>query len=218
MSAAYESTVLEAVLPNLKAEGFEVFLDPARTMLPAFMHPYRPDAIAIKRDKKLAIAVTSGGPSSQARLRHARERLSGHPDWELRVFYAPPRQPEETIQAVSLGTVVEALDGLLRIYDEAGPVPGLLTGWSVFEAAARLLVHHDVGRSPAAAQLLQDLASDGYITPEEADQLRRLAGLRSEAAHGRLDVAVTRNDMERLVEITQVMLRSVDPDETVASA
>jgi hypothetical protein len=54
-----ERDFLENLLPQYEAEGFSVFLHPSSTMLPTFMERYRPGAIAIKPDKKIAIEVVS---------------------------------------------------------------------------------------------------------------------------------------------------------------
>ena len=56
-----EQAALEALLPQLEEEGFTVFLQPPDSMLPEVLHrSYRPDAIALKEGKKLAIEVVSG--------------------------------------------------------------------------------------------------------------------------------------------------------------
>jgi hypothetical protein len=52
-----EVDVLESILPRYEAEGFEVFVHPSPSILPPFMQSYRPDAIALKPDKKVAIEV-----------------------------------------------------------------------------------------------------------------------------------------------------------------
>jgi hypothetical protein len=52
-----EEAILQMLRPNLEAEGFQVFVHPTRTILPPFMHGYRPSAIALKENRKLAIEV-----------------------------------------------------------------------------------------------------------------------------------------------------------------
>jgi hypothetical protein len=45
-----EATLLESVLPDLEAEGFEVFANPSPPLLPPFMRDHSPDAIALRKD------------------------------------------------------------------------------------------------------------------------------------------------------------------------
>ena len=49
--------LLESLLPHYQAEGFEAFLNPAASILPPFMQEYRPDAVALRPDRKMAIEV-----------------------------------------------------------------------------------------------------------------------------------------------------------------
>jgi hypothetical protein len=46
--AARESDILETVLAGYEAEGFDVFLHPSPSVLPAFLKTARPDAIAVR--------------------------------------------------------------------------------------------------------------------------------------------------------------------------
>jgi uncharacterized protein YutE (UPF0331/DUF86 family) len=76
----------------------------------------------------------------------------------------------------------------------------------VFEAAARGLIPGNLGRPQTPERLLEILASEGYITPGEADALRTLGQLRNDAAHGRLDAAITRDQLADLVSVTRTLL------------
>ena len=109
--ARYEA-VLQMELPRLEKEGYTVFLHPSRTILPAFLHRRLPDAIAVKGDKKIAIEIVTsygqdtgvkedGAKQDGAKPEDKRKPFSDHPDWELRVIYAPPRVPEHHIPVAS---------------------------------------------------------------------------------------------------------------------
>jgi hypothetical protein len=207
MSSTYgqlEAAVLETLRPQLEADGFEVFLHPSRSMLPPFLRTYQPDAIAIRGDKKIAIEVTSYGGQLEEKLENLRELFSERADWELRIAYAPSRVPDISVPPREV--IEEHLNRIPAAFDTVGPTASLLLAWSVFEAAARSLMQNDLGRPQAPARLLEVLASDGYIAPGEADVLRRLGRLRNEAAHGRLDVVLTRDDLAELVQITRTIL------------
>ena len=210
MSASHgprEAAVLSMVLPSLEAEGYEVFLKPPRRLLPPFMKGYQPDAIALRPDRKIAIEVKTGwnGSTKQAEAQDLHALFDGHPDWEFRLVYAPPLSRVPDI-ATEPKRVIEAnLSRLPAIYDQSGALPALLSAWSVFEASARLLTP-DLGRAQPPSWLLERLASDGSITMDEAARLRRLVRVRNEAAHGRLEVAFSRDDLLGMMEIVQTLL------------
>jgi hypothetical protein len=87
---ASEAALLEGILPELEAEEYEVFTNPPPRILPPFMRDYSLDAIALRKDKKLAIEVLREGVPSNGRLEKLRELLSAHKDWGLRVYWIAP--------------------------------------------------------------------------------------------------------------------------------
>jgi hypothetical protein len=207
MHSQLEEAVLETLVPDLEAEGYQVLVHPQRAALPEFMRAYQPDAIAVKRDKKIAIEVkTSAAPHTERRIQQIREIFTAHPEWEFRLVYAPPRSPELRLPKPSRDIVLENAKRIPEILDESGPLAALLTGWSVLEAAARFLMPTEMAKPQTPARLLETLASTGYLTPEEADNLRPLGRLRNEAAHGRLDVPANQSQIEQLAHVVQKML------------
>ena len=202
-----EAAVIETVLPTLEAEGFEVFVQPSRTMLPAFLKAYRPDAIALKGDRKIAIEITSSSSATKAKVDRLRQLFSKHPDWEFRVVYDSRRSIDETIPVASKGLIEEHLKKIEEGLDSMGPAAALLTAWALFEAAGRSLIPASLGRPQTPARLVEALASDGYVTPDEADTLRRLSLARNEVAHGRLDFTPARGDVQTIVDATKAILQ-----------
>jgi uncharacterized protein YutE (UPF0331/DUF86 family) len=87
-----------------------------------------------------------------------------------------------------------------------GPTAALLTGWAVFEAAARALLPSSFPRPQPAARLIETLASEGHVTPDEADRLRGISRTRNEVAHGRLDLTPSRDDVAQLIAMTRSIL------------
>jgi hypothetical protein len=207
-----ERTVLDTMVPELEAEGFRVVIHPKQDTLPTFLQGYQLDMVAYKDNKNLAIEVAArsdGVPAAKLKERALRERFSGHPDWELRFVYAPPVNSDADIPVVSKQTVFEHLDRLDASVDTMGPTAALLTGWAVFEAAARALLPSTLTRPQPPARLIEALASEGYVTPDEADMLRRLSRTRNELAHGRLDLTPSRGDVARLIAVTRSILDPV---------
>lgn len=156
----HEEAIFETLVPSLEAEGYQVLVHPHRTVLPEFMRAYRPHAIAVKKDKKIAIEVASATQYTEDKIRQIREILAPHPEWEFRVVYAPPRIPELKLSRPSRDTILANSTRIAEIYDESGPVAALLTGWSVLEAAARFLMPTDMAKPQTSARLLETLASE----------------------------------------------------------
>lgn len=204
-----ERVVLDSIVPELEADGFRVVIHPKQDTLPAFLQGYRPDMVAYKGNRNLAIEIiarASAASASKLKERVLRERFSGHPDWELRFVYAPPATSGANIPVVSKETISEHLDRLAASVDTMGPTAALLTGWAVFEAAARALLPSSLTRPQPPARLIETLASEGYVTPDEADMLRRLSRTRNEIAHGRLDLTPSRDDVVLLIATTRSLL------------
>jgi len=207
-----ERAVLLTITPRLEAEGFEVFLHPGGELLPPFMQGYRPDAIAVKPDKKIAIEVKAGGEDEAKRLGPKLQAMfASQKDWELRILYAPPASSDPEIAPESKARIADMLLRLPSLYRQGGAVAALLTGWSAFEAAARRLMPDDFERPQPPSQMLETLASHGAVTPDEADLLRRLGRLRNQAAHGKLDVMMTEVELEQLIAVTRVLLELTEP-------
>ena len=76
----------------------------------------------MKADKKLAIEVKSRSSQAEPHIQELQELFSSHPEWELRIIYAPTQNAERTIAVPPRKLVLENLDRLLEIFDEAGPV------------------------------------------------------------------------------------------------
>ncbi len=207
-----EEAVLQTILPQLEAEGFKVFVHPSPTMLPAFLRTYRPDAIALKGDRKIAIEVKSATADPEAKAARLGNLFQGHPDWELRIVYAPPRTLEEIIPIAPRRVIEERLERIESAANAMDPAAGLLIAWAAFEAAARSLIPEDFGKPQTPARLLETLASNGYITPDEADMLRQLGRVRNQLAHGRLDLAPTRQELENLIRVTRAILSLHDSE------
>src|SRR5688572_15628074 len=96
-----EAAVLESIVPQLEAEGFEVYVRPSANLLPPFMQAHAPDAIARREDRNLAIEVLRKGAASQRKVDQFRELLSGHRDWDLRVYWVSPANTPEAIGPAS---------------------------------------------------------------------------------------------------------------------
>jgi uncharacterized protein YutE (UPF0331/DUF86 family) len=202
---ASEAALLDSVLPDLDAEGFEVFVHPSPPLLPAFMRDHSPDAIALREDKKLAIEVLYEGAAESRTLDKLREVLTEHKDWELRVYWISPSSVSKAIDRTSREIIEESIRTVQEIGAAGRPQPALLMAWAIFEAIGRAIFPDRLQRPQTPGRLIEVLAAEGQITPTEADQLRRFAESRNQLIHGGLGMAVSDADLERFVDILKTL-------------
>jgi REase_AHJR-like len=201
---AREANLLDALVARYRAEGFEVFVQPSRAVLPRFLGDYRPDAIAIGPNRKVAIEVVrSDGPSSK--VRRLREIFSNHDDWELVVFYVSPSSVGEQIKRASVGSIKMAIDQAIELRDLGMHPAALVIGWSALEAIARILLPGQLAHSQPSGRLLEVLASEGYLTPSEADLLRSVAIARNAVAHGQLETPIEPAQLDALISALRIL-------------
>jgi REase_AHJR-like protein len=114
-SESTEFDILESILPRFKAEGFEVFVHPSPSILPPFMHAYRPDAIALSRDKKIAIEVVRQSANSETKIKDLQDLIAQHSDWELRVFYVSAGASQQALEIASRSSIDTAIQKVLEL-------------------------------------------------------------------------------------------------------
>lgn len=204
-SSQFEEAVFQTVVPQLEAEGFSVFIHPSQKMLPAFLSVFQPDAVAYNGEKKIAIEVMTADVTAKPKTERLQKLFAEHPDWELRLVYAPS-QSSEAIPVASKQIIEENLHQIRSSFEAMGSRAALLTAWAVFEATARSVTPTNFTKPQTSARLLETLASEGYITPDEADILRLLSRIRNEVAHGHLDLEPAREAVEKLLDIIQTIL------------
>ncbi len=195
-----ERDFLQTLIPSYEAEGFSVFLHPAREMLPPFMRGYQPDAIAIRDDKKVAIEIKrEGNRRAVAGMDELQQIFSKDPNWELRVYYIPSRSEEEDIQPSGLSEIDAALIEVDQLKRAGHLRAALIMAWATLEAAGRAVLPQNLVRSQEANKLVEVLASEGVVTPTEADSLRRAIKLRNAATHGHFAVPITEKEVDQVI-------------------
>lgn len=213
---ALETTrqILEQLTPRLEEEGYTVYLEPPRQLLPVFMRGYIPDAIALRAQsfdqnrKNLAIEVKVEGPSSKTKLDDLARRFADQRDWELRVFYARPAGGTAMLPPMPREAIDAALSSIETLVVANQLQAALLLGWATFEALGRALAPEKFVRAQTPGRLVEALANDGLVTPPEADALRVLARARNQLIHGGLDEKVSAVDLSKFLE-TLTALREI---------
>lgn len=207
--AIRERDFLDNLIPALEAEGFTIFLHPSREILPAFMGNYRPDAIAVRPDKKIAIEVKTNLSSSRQEIAKIQQEVSRHPEWELRVYYSPPPTQEEPLATASLSSIEDALVEADKVRQAGHMRAALIASWAILEAAARALLPEELARPQRSEKLVDVLGGEGALTPTEVDRLRCALKARNAAAHGQLDAVVNPSDVDAVIGSAQILARLI---------
>jgi len=197
--------VLEQLVPQLQAEGYTVYLEPSRQLLPPFMEGYTPDAIALRRDKNLAIEVIVEGPSSKANEDRLKRRFESRKDWELRFYYVRPAGRRDGLPAMANQTIDSSIESLEGLISSGQISAAVLMAWATFEALGRALSPDKFARPQTPARLIEVLAADGSVTPSEADLLRKLANSRNRLIHGTLNEKIDPAELTKFVAILKTL-------------
>jgi uncharacterized protein YutE (UPF0331/DUF86 family) len=211
-SESSEADVLENVLPRYEAEGFQVFLQPSPSILPPFMQNYRPDAVALRGDKKIAIEVVRPENPSSQKIKDLQSLFAKQEDWELRVLYVAPLGSQRRLEVASRAAISNAIQRVRKLRDENYLLPALVMGWAALEAIGRALHPDKLNRPQTPARLVEILASDGLLTPQEADVLRAAISFRNAAVHGDLVDEVDERTVDRVISVLDTLASFLPSD------
>jgi uncharacterized protein YutE (UPF0331/DUF86 family) len=207
MSEGTEVAVLQQLVPELEADGYDVYLEPNRPLLPPFLAGYAPDAIALRADKNLVIEVARRSQQSERRLEQLAHLFEGQKEWELRIIWVTPTSTQPAVRKQPTATVKRRIAEVRSLAERELIQPALLLAWATFEALARGLSPHQFKRPQTPGRLVQVLARDGYLTPTEADRLRELADKRNRLIHGELQVRVSKGDLTAFLAILNTLVK-----------
>lgn len=185
---------------TLRAEGWDVVVEPAGDELPERLRPFPVDVLAVRDGQHRVVQVTSARRPLTGLLALLAQRIEQLDGWQLDLVHVRESPPSES-QA-------QLADRSRRARDLADidPEAALLLGWSAAEGALhRLAEHHDLDVEPAGP-LLAELDSRGLVEEEVADVLRAAWRRRSALAHGWQSSAPDPALVRRLADVTQTLL------------
>jgi hypothetical protein len=155
------------------------------------MHGYRPDAIALGKEKSIAIEVKlRRDPSTEKNLRSISERFKGQRSWEFRIVYGDELEDEPIAASTSTQIEQHIAEGetLLRAGHHRA---ALILAWAAIEAIARTLSpDFPTSGTRTMSQAVELLEHLGRLSFEEAEDLRKLLPLRAKVVHGDLATPV----------------------------
>lgn len=205
-----EIELLRAVVPELEAEGYEVFLQPSGSFLPAFLQEIRPDAIALSEKKNLAIEIARDTSQARQHLQQLSTQIKGQPKWELRVFWVNPATSRAILAVQPVATLKERIDEARKLLAGGHYGSALLIGWATFEAICRALMPTSFEQPQTPRRLVEVISSEGYVTPDQADRLRFLAQLRNGFIHGNLDIPMDKDEIGSFIELLSKLEMEVE--------
>ncbi|SRR5579862_451216 len=208
-TATQERTVLEGVSADLRSQGYDVFVEPAQQILPMFLKGMSPDAIAVREDKKLVLEITHEGVSSRQRLEALRKKVSSQNEWELVVIPITGPDPAKNIDVVSKQSIEKNVADVETLLNSGQLTAGLLLAWATLEALGRLLLPSNLARPQTPGRLVEVLATHGYVTPDDADNLRQIAKMRNGVVHGGLDLSLEPAQLGKLVLVLKLLVHQV---------
>lgn len=199
-----ERSVLEVITPKLERDGFEVLTDYSRTFVPKVSHGYLPDAIAVGRDRYIAIEIkASRNKSVEKYLKEIEKDFQNFPNWSFIVYYADELKKLESTNIVPLEQIMERIKNIIRLTAIDATNEALLVCWASLEALARHHSEKSFSRPQSPGRLVTVLAELGVLFPEEADLLRSLILKRNAFIHGQLDTKTTKEEVKRFVGILE---------------
>ena len=206
---AAEDAVLERLIPDLKSQGYDVFVHPSRQMVPSFLGAYRPDVIALRDDKNLVIEIKQGKGRAEKSAEDVAKRFEGQSRWEFRIVWVNREDEGAGLALQSTETISSRLTEVRRLLDGGFRESALLMCWAILEAIGRRLLSDEFARAQNPARLVEILATEGLITPNEGDALRRIANERNRVIHGEFTTTIDRSVVDEFLGILTNLAKEI---------
>lgn len=213
-----ERAMTALLTARLKDEGYEVFTGRDGSLLPAFLANFRPDLIAVKAGRNLAIDIKErrlaqdGGMTLLERTAIASDLFGSHPEWEYQIVSVPPSSLDADLVAPDRDWVEDRLARIDSILRATGPDMALVSAWATLEAAARWRWPKRLSQPQMPAHLVGLLASEGYLMLDEERRLREVQTLRNRVVHGDLEVTIREEDVATVVHAVHLLLEHAPAD------
>ena len=201
-----EAAVMEKLVPELEADGFQVFPHPDKLLVPPFLGPYSPDVIALREDRKLAIEIADRKGIAEQRVEELARLFRDRPDWEFRIIWINSLPVEPVLEPQTMSDIESTVTEVEDLIGASHHRAAFLLSWAVLEAFGRAVLEEKFKRPQTPGRLIEVMAQEGVVTPDEADSLRRLSNLRNKLVHGELDARVTESETRRMAELLKSLI------------
>lgn len=207
MSSLAEHQIAKSVADELKAEGYDVVLQPSPEMLPRFLKgKYTPDLVAFGDKGNVAIEIARRSSFKNEKLEGVAQFFREDPNWTFRVHWLDDEPEEKPIPQSTHKAIEEQLQEVRRLIESRYTGAAFLLLWASLEAIARLEMPKLFPKPQSPGRVVRILTSKGYLTPSEADRLDHYIQKRNALIHGNLGTEIDRKDAIDLLTIAEAML------------
>ncbi|HQU47196.1 MAG TPA: hypothetical protein PK867_30605 [Pirellulales bacterium] len=204
---------LAQVVNEYQDEGYQVIVAPDANQLPAFVSGFPVDLLASRGGEHVIVEVKRNQRALQQdpQIQERAQVVNSQPNWRfdlvvlerqnfLEKFADDARQP-------SVDEIVEMLNRAESTARAGDLNAGYLLAWAGLEAAMRRAVS-DANRYGRIAPLglLGNLYSNGILSREEYDDLKRAYAIRTQLAHGLVPTAANGVPIDRLIATARNLL------------
>jgi hypothetical protein len=182
--------LLSEVAESYIRKGYPVTIKPLEEDLPEFLREFRPDLLVITPEEKVVVEVKG---SDKLRPEDFFERLEkavqAHPGWSYRFVLHNVREKElkeALLPALGFDEIRERLDAGEQLASSGLLDSALVVIWSAVEGTLRQMAADEKLTIPnqGPGALITILYSEGSLSREDYDVLKRLLEIRNRAAHG----------------------------------
>jgi len=196
-----ETGIMGRLRAAYESRGFSFVDQPGPEVLPEFVAPYRPDAIARKDGENVIIAIKRHQRSFlEQPFAELHRKVAEHKDWKLNIIYAVEK-PEDSIviPVPRLDTLKQQIAEVEALAAAGHHRAAFVLSWSVLEAVLNRVKESGSHPIRPAAQVVQTLTMDGHISAASGRKLRELSDLESRIVHGDLEVDASGEDVEQVL-------------------
>jgi uncharacterized protein YutE (UPF0331/DUF86 family) len=208
-----EHIVLERLRDRYEHQGYSFYTHPPRELLPSFLGPYRPDAVAMKGNEGIVIEIKDRViDKAQPRLSELARLFAGQSKWRLSIVTLDASQGEELIRASSRERIEKTLIEIEQLSQAGQRRAAFVLAWAAWEAAGRTLLARQTNKAVgplAPNQMTETLTQEGLLDEDSARRLWDLARIRNAIVHGDLDREVDQQSVESLNAATRHLLQQM---------
>lgn len=201
--SSVERSALEIVRNELERQGYTVILEPRGTTLPVELQGIQPDAIALRNEEKLVITVKVGRGSRTAPVDDNTHVIlqANKAGWGHLLYFVNSPSDSEGPRLASKFQIAKSIEEIEQLRDRGHLSVALLASWATLEAIARATQPASFAKAQTPKRIVDVLARDGILTPDQGDFLRSMASVRNAFVHGDLLAVPEEKEVGRFLEI-----------------
>lgn len=208
-----EEKTLAQVAKQYEDEGYSVQVRPSGDVLPPFASDYSVDLIASRGNENVIVEVKRNQRAVQAdpRLRQLAEKVNAQPNWRFDLVVVDAQNSVERFlegaSEPSLTQIEKMLDRAQSISHGGDIQSAYLAAWAAFEAAMRQATNDGEWYGPIAPrERMAALFSNGIVSREEFDTLKRAYAVRTQIVHGLIPANIDRIALDQVIGVARKIL------------